>query len=227
MSETQVVVVGASPSARYESLIRLADAIRSQPVDGNLFGLLAEELRRVVPFDAIAQFDETATKVNWRSDVPHAGLCPLTSAEREESVASWVHEHQEPFVVPFVDRETRCRPSMERMRILGLQSMCALPLSTAHRRLGSLVVSSRLPEAYGDEDVRFLALAASQIALAMDDAHNFRESQRAEERLRLLLDLTNRVVSTLDLRELLREVCAGVALIPSWMTPLPVGKSSA
>jgi formate hydrogenlyase transcriptional activator len=79
-------------------------------------------------------------------------------------------------------------------------------LSTAHRRLGSLVISSRLPEAYDDEDVRFLALAASQIALAMDDAHNFRESQRAEERLRLLLDLTNRVVSTLDLRELLREV---------------------
>ena len=210
MSDTQVALAGASPAARYESLIRLADAIRSQPVDGDLFGLLAEELRRVVPFDAIAQFDETATKVNWRSNVPHASMCPLTSAEREESVASWVHEHQEPFVVPFVDRETRCRPSMERMRILGLQSMCALPLSTAHRRLGSLVVSSRLPEAYGDEDVRFLALAAAQIALAMDDAHNFRESQRSEERLRLLLDLTNRVVSTLDLRDLLREVSASI-----------------
>ena len=210
MSDTQIALAGASPAARYESLIRLADAIRSQPADGDLFGLLAEELRRVVPFDAIAQFDESATKVNWRSEVPHAGLCPLTSAEREESVASWVHEHQQPFVVPWVDRETRCRPSMERMRILGLQSMCALPLSTAHRRLGSLVVSSRLPEAYGDEDVRFLALAASQIALAMDDAHNFRESQRSEERLRLLLDLTNRVVSTLDLRELLREVSASI-----------------
>jgi len=210
MSDTQVAVAGASPSARYESLIRLADAIRSQPADGDLFGLLVEELRRVVPFDAIAQFDETATKVNWRSDVPHASLCPLTSAEREESVASWVHEHQQPFVVPFVDRETRCRPSMERLRLLGLQSICALPLSTAHRKLGSLVVSSRLPEAYGDEDVRFLALAAAQIALAMDDAHNFRESQRAEERLRLLLDLTNRVVSTLDLRELLREVSASI-----------------
>jgi formate hydrogenlyase transcriptional activator len=211
MSETHVAVAGASPAARYESLIRLADAIRSQPVDGDLFGLLAEELRRVVPFDAIAQFDETATKVNWRADMPKAGsLCPLTSAEREESVASWVHEHQQPLVVPFVDRETRCRPSMERMRLLGLQSMCALPLSTAHRRLGSLVISSRLPEAYGDEEVRFLALAASQIALAMDDARNFRESQRAEERLRLLLDLTNRVVSTLDLRELLREVSASI-----------------
>ena len=63
MSQTQAAVAGASPAARYESLIRLADAIRSQPAGGDLFGLLAEELRRVVPFDAIAQFDETATKV--------------------------------------------------------------------------------------------------------------------------------------------------------------------
>jgi formate hydrogenlyase transcriptional activator len=210
MSETLVAQAGASPAARYESLIRLADAIRSQPGESDLFGLLAEELHRVVPFDAIAQFDVSATKVNWRYHVPHDGVCPLTSAEREQGVAWWVHEHQQPLVVPRVDHETRFRPSMERMRVLGLQSLCALPLSTAHRKLGSLVVSSRLPDAYSDDDMRFLALAASQIALAMDDAHNFRESQRAEERLRLLLDLTNRVVSTLDLRELLREVSASI-----------------
>jgi formate hydrogenlyase transcriptional activator len=99
---------------------------------------------------------------------------------------------------------------MLRLTSLGLRSMCALPLSTAHRRLGCLVIASRLPDAYTDEDVRFLSLAAAQIALAMDDARNFRESQRAEERLRLLLDLTNRVVSNLDLRELLREVSASI-----------------
>src|ERR1044072_6160022 len=80
MSEAQVAVAGPSPAARSESLIRLADAIRSQPVDGDLFGLLAEELRRVVPFDAIAQFDETATKGNWRSPAPHARRCPPPSA---------------------------------------------------------------------------------------------------------------------------------------------------
>src|SRR5262249_5253360 len=46
--------------------------------------------------------------------------------------------------------------------------------------------------------------------LAMDDALNFHESQRANERLRLLLDLTNRVVSTLDLPDLLREISASI-----------------
>src|SRR5215472_15591270 len=49
-----------------------------------------------------------------------------------------------------------------------------------------------------------------QIALATDDAINFRASQRAQERLELLLDLTNRVVSNLNLREVLREISAQI-----------------
>ena len=51
---------------------------------------------------------------------------------------------------------------------------------------------------------------ADQIALAMDDAINFRAVQRAQERLELLLDLTNRVVSNLDLRDVLREISANI-----------------
>jgi formate hydrogenlyase transcriptional activator len=44
------------------------------------------------------------------------------------------------------------------------------------------------------------------MALAIDDALNFATSRTAQEQLKLLLDLTNSVVSTLDLRELLRSV---------------------
>ncbi len=44
----------------------------------------------------------------------------------------------------------------------------------------------------------------------MDDAINFQASQRAQERLELLLDLTNRVVSNLNLRDVLREVSANI-----------------
>ena len=51
---------------------------------------------------------------------------------------------------------------------------------------------------------------AGQIALAMDDAFNFQASQRAQERLELLLDLTNRVVSNLNLRDVLREISANI-----------------
>jgi formate hydrogenlyase transcriptional activator len=213
-----MVVADSSLGARYESLIRVAEAVRSHRDQRQLFELLARELRRVVPFDALAQYDDGPNKVNWHvcENMP-LGDCPPTDPasdlSREQTLAWWVHDRQELVVVPDLLLETRFPTTMQRLRARGLRSLCALPLSTTHRRLGSLIVASRLPNAYTDDEIGFLSLVAGQIALAIDDARNFEESQRAEERLRLLLDLTNRVVSTLDLRELLREVVAGLRLV--------------
>ena len=80
------------------------------------------------------------------------------------------------------------------------------PLTTVHRRIGSIFIASKVPDAYSEDEARFLSLVADQMALAIDDALNFEASRTAQEQLKLLLDLTNSVVSTLDLRELLRSV---------------------
>jgi formate hydrogenlyase transcriptional activator len=200
-----------SVEARYQSLIRLADSIRSQHETKALFRVLVDELSQVIPFDAIAQFDESSKKVNWylcesclQPDHPPAGM------QMEDSLPWWVSENQEAAVIADVRRETRFPGSVEQMKKIGLRSVCALPLSSAHRRLGSLIIASTRVGAYSEEEVRFLSLVAGQIALAMDDAINFQASRRAQERLELLLDLTNRVVSTLDLRDLLRVIAANL-----------------
>jgi formate hydrogenlyase transcriptional activator len=208
-------VTEASLAARYESLIRMAEAVRSHRDQGELFDLLARELRRVVPFDAIVQYDDAANKVQWHlcPDAARSGLPPsdpLSDLNKEDTLAWWVHEHQEIVVVSDLLVEGRFPKTTARLRERGMRSLCALPLTTTHRRLGSLLVASRLVDAYSSDEVSFLSLVAAQIALAIDDARNFRESQRAETRLRLLLDLTNRVVRTLDLRELLREITASL-----------------
>jgi formate hydrogenlyase transcriptional activator len=200
-----------STAERYESLIRIANSIRAQKDPQELFGILVHELSRVIQFDGIAQFDESANKVNY-----HLGAgCRKrqhgsSDLDREETVAAWVYRHQRTLVLGSLDGETRFPASIPIMREAGLQSVCAFPLTTAHRRLGSLVMASVHRDAYSDDEVRFCALVADQIALAMDDAINFRASQRAQERLELLLDLTNRVVSNLNLREVLREISAQI-----------------
>jgi formate hydrogenlyase transcriptional activator len=203
---------GESIAARYQSLIRLAESIRAQRDPQELFNLLVCELCRVVQFDAIAQYDEAANKVNlhygWKCGQPEHGT--RSELAKEETLAWWVHHHQQPVLISYVDRETRFPAVMEQLKFYGLQSVCAVPLSTAHRRLGSLMIASERPGAYFESEMGFFALAASQIALAMDDALNFQASRRAEERLSLLLDLTNRVVSNLDLRALLRTVSASI-----------------
>jgi formate hydrogenlyase transcriptional activator len=200
-----------STADRYESLIRIATSIRAQKDPRELFGILVHELDQVLQFDAIAQFDEASNKVAWH-------LCPgcqksdkaCSDGDARETIAAWVHEHQETVVLGTLDWETRFPPSIRMMRQAGLQSVCAFPLTTAHRRLGSLVIASIRRNAYSPEQVRFCALVANQIALAMDDAANFGASQRAQERLELLLDLTNRVVSSLNLRDVLREISGNI-----------------
>ena len=193
-----------SLTLRYESLIRLAEAIRSHRDQKDLFQLLADELSRVVPFDAMAQCDHAGNKVNWHfSEGYDSESRGVPDIPKEESVGWWVDRTQQSLVLEVGDEETRFRTTIERLNTLGLRSLCALPLSTAHSRLGSLIFASHIADAYSPEEVRFLSVVAGQIALAMDDAFNF-------QRLKLLLDLTNRVVSKLDLRELLREVSASI-----------------
>jgi formate hydrogenlyase transcriptional activator len=200
-----------SVEARYQSLIRLADSIRAQHDTKALFRVLVNELSQVIPFDGIAQFDESSKKVNWHLCESRQKLSPHPPDTRiEETLAWWVSENQQAAVIADVWRETRFSSTVEQLKNYGIQSACALPLSTAHRRLGSLVIASQKLDAYSEEEVRFLSLVADQIALAMDDAVNFEASRRAEERLELLLDLTSRVVSTLDLRDLLRVIAANL-----------------
>jgi formate hydrogenlyase transcriptional activator len=197
---------------RYESLIRLAEAIRSHVNQRELFRFVADELLQVVPFDAIAQYDGPGNKINWRLCAERGELKPLASPDikEEESIAGWVYRMQEALVIPDVELETRFPATIHKLNQLQLRAVCALPLTTVHRKIGSLLIASKHVNAYSEEEVRFLTLVANQIALAMDDARNFQESLRAEERLQLLLDLTNRVVANLDLRDLLREVSASI-----------------
>src|SRR5947209_5187688 len=99
---------------------------------------------------------------------------------------------------------------MARLKTYGIQSVCALPLTTVHRRLGGLGLGSAAANAYTDEEVRFLTLVADHVALVIDDALNFEAAQREQERLALLLDLTNTLVSKRELRDLLRTLLASV-----------------
>jgi formate hydrogenlyase transcriptional activator len=193
-------------ASRYQALARIAELIRSHSEEKVLFQTFASDLHQVVPFDCISQFDSAANWVHWHFLEPYDSALEALAVKnipKEETVAWWVYENQQPVVIPFIDRETSFPLVIERFSKLGLRSLCAFPLSTAHRKLGSLVFASHLDDAYSHEDQQFLSVVANQIAVALDDA-------RAQARLRLLLDITNRIVTKLELRDLLREIVASI-----------------
>jgi formate hydrogenlyase transcriptional activator len=206
---------------RYEALFRVSEAISTYRDPKELFHALTSELRRIVQFDgiAVAQYDEVTNHVQWhiseKCNQPGASLRP--DCAPEETMTCWVYQHREPLVISFVDQEARFPSMMDQFKKCGIQSACALPLTTVHRRIGSLILGSEHPDAYSAEEVSFLSLVANQVALAIDDALNFEASHQAQaelksnnERLKLLLDLNNAVVSNLELRELLRSIAANI-----------------
>jgi formate hydrogenlyase transcriptional activator len=205
-NDSQLATHGGDLASRYEALARIADLIRSHSEEKVLFQTFASDLHQVVPFDCIGQFDSVANWVHWHFLEPYDSALEargVRNIPKEESVVWWVYENQQPVVIPSIDRQTRFPLLAERFSKLGLRSLFALPLSTAHRKLGSLVFASHLDDAYSSEDQQFLSVVANQIAVALDDA-------RAQARLRLLLDITNRIVTKLELRDLLSEIVASV-----------------
>ena len=207
----QPALLARSISARYRALIRIAQAIRGHRNPKELFDLLTCELRDVLPFDGIVQFDEAARKVHFHHCILHDHPKPEeVHLAPEDTLAWWVYQNQQPLVIRDTEQEALFPRMMELFRMFGIRSACAVPLTTKHRRLGSLCIASEMVGAYSDEDVLFFSLVADQIALATDDAMNFEASERAGERLKLLLDLSNRVMANLELRDLLKEISASI-----------------
>src|ERR1700739_1612070 len=207
MDNAQATVISnEGAGSRYEALIRLAKLIRSHPEEKDLFQTCASELGQVVPSDGISMFDSSANWVHWHLREPYDIALEALRVERipkEEMVVWWVYQNQKPLAIPSIDREKSFPLVVEQLANLVFRSLCAFPMSTAHRKLGSLLFVSHLEDAYSDEDQQFLSVVADQIAVAMDDA-------RAQARLRLLLDINNRIVTKLELRDLLREIVASI-----------------
>ena len=95
---------------------------------------------------------------------------------------------QQPLIISSVAEEGRWPRFLERVRPHGLQSLCGLPLTTARRRLGTLVFASRQPAVYEAADVGFLQLVANQVAVAVENALAFQEIEAAFREIQALKD---------------------------------------
>src|SRR5262249_29934972 len=136
---------------------------------------------------------------------PILALTPTREIPIDAAQASWVIEHQQPAVSPRLDEDARF-PGAALQREQGFQSACALPLTTPYRRLGSMHLAAKRPYVYSDEDMPILSSAADQVAMAIDNALTHTELQEEQDRRKLLLALSNAVMSNLELCEVLRAV---------------------
>ncbi|HEY1527573.1 MAG TPA: sigma 54-interacting transcriptional regulator [Candidatus Angelobacter sp.] len=200
--------------ARYEALLRMAKAMAVCSDCEAAEQVLAKELRQVASFDYLhlVAFEHATQIVSW--EVLHVNGRTLDVSDRDgflrDAPTDWVHESQQVLATADWRQEQRFPKYSEFLDQLGIVSTCSLPLARGARRLGVLSLGSLRPNAYPEEETRFLRLVADQLALVLDAAVNFDSSERLQDRLKLILDLTNQVVSNLELSELLHAVSASV-----------------
>ncbi len=208
-------------SKAYRTLLGASRAIASHTNLKDLFHALAEGLHPLVNFDFLSVVLHDPERNVMRVHVLESSFAsPLKTGMEfgiEESVTGIVWKTQRPLLIRDTERETRFPTVTALIREHGVRSCCAVPLTTPRRRLGAVNFGATDTEAYSEEDFDTLQLLAGQVAVAVENAVNYDsklalQSQLSHERdrLRLLLEVNNAVVSNLDLPELFRAIPSSV-----------------
>ena len=209
--------VPATIDARPSALLEVAESIAHHRDLGDLFHDLGARLHRVAHFDFLNLLLFDGERQVMRLHILETQQPTNIQQGRETPVADTpagrVFETQQPYVVDDVETHDTFPRVMESLRRERLRSFCVVPLTTAQRRLGSLGFGKIEPYHYTASEVEFMEQIARQVAVAVDNALNFQAAQayqqqlvRERDRLRVLLEVNNAVVSTLDLAGLFRAI---------------------
>jgi formate hydrogenlyase transcriptional activator len=202
-----------------EALLDVSEAIALQRDLPALFHDLAERLHSVVDFDFLTLVLHDPARNVMRLHVLETRIPSEkptgTEAPVENNPSGWVWQTQEPFVVGDVDEETRFPEFLKRFREHNVRSLAIIPLTTAQRRLGSMGFGRVVPQRITDTELQFMQRVASLVAVAVDNALNFESSQAYQkqlalerDRLRVLLEINNVLVTTRELPEVFRVIVA-------------------
>ncbi|MEQ1352425.1 MAG: sigma 54-interacting transcriptional regulator [Candidatus Acidiferrum sp.] len=198
-----------------EALLEVSEAIAQQRDLNELFHALAERLHWVVEFDFLTLVLHDPVRNVMRLHILETRIPTDKLVGKETPIeghpAGWVWQSQQPFVVS--DEDTRYPVFLQHLRDAGVHSMALVPLTTAQRRLGAMGFGTLQPQKITDTEMTFMQRVASQVAVAVDNALNLETSQAYQaqlseerDRLRVLLEVNNVLVSSRELPELFRGI---------------------
>jgi len=200
-----------------EALLEVSEAIAQQRDLPALFHDLSERLHSVIEFDFLTLILHDPARNVMRLHILETRVPTEKSTGTESPVegtpSGLVWQTQEPFVVVDTEEETRYPEYISRLREHGVRCAAMVPLTTAQRRVGAMGFGRLTPQCITDGELQFMQRVASQVAVAVDNALNLETSQayqtklaRERDRLRILLEVNNVLVNSLEFPELFRGI---------------------
>jgi len=199
-----------SLTEQYQTLLEVAEVISTKHNLPDLFRDLARRLPRVVPvnFVALSLHDPERQLMRLhtlQANVP-ADIIGGHEEPLDETPTGLVWHTQQPVIIRDIAEERRWPKVTGRMQEDGIRSLCIIPLTTVVRRLGTIGFASIEHDAYDEKNAEFLQHVARQVAAAVDNVLHHQDLLRDRDRLRLLLEVSESIVSHRDLDELFHDL---------------------
>src|SRR5271163_1387855 len=207
-----------------EALLEVSEAIAQQRDLPSLFHDLSERLHNVVDFDflALTLYDSARNvmRLHVLETRQPTDKRPGSESGIDDHPSGWVWKTQNCFIVSDTDTDPRYPDFLLHLREGGVRSVAFVPLTTAQRRLGTMAFGRLVPQVITEAEAQFMQRVASQVAVAVDNALNLELSQayqqqlsRERDRLQVLLEINNVLVTTRELPELFRGIVSVIQLV--------------
>jgi formate hydrogenlyase transcriptional activator len=217
------MVSRSAVDGRYRTLLEVSGAIASQPSLQAVLQSLRHLLSSVVAFDSVSlsllsdkgssvrliAFDRSpeAYQVELGTEVSHVGT----------AVGRAIDE-QKPIYIPDLQAELSRIPQLAaQAKLRTPHSAYIFPVSISGKKLGALTFATAQRGQFSPDDMELMISVSSHVAVALEsavatDAAQLYQRQLAHERdrLRLLLEINNQVVTQLDINELFRSASASI-----------------
>jgi formate hydrogenlyase transcriptional activator len=213
----------SASDGRYRTLLEVSGAIAAQPNLNAVLQSLRRLLSSVVAFDSVSlsllsdngnsvrliAFDRSpeAYHVELGTEVSHVG----TAAGR-------AIDEQKPIYIPDLQAELSRIPQLaSQAKLRSPHSAYIFPISISGKKLGALTFATAQRGQFSPDDMELMISVSSHVAVALEsavatDAAQLYQRQLAHERdrLRLLLEINNQVVTQLDINELFGSASASI-----------------
>jgi formate hydrogenlyase transcriptional activator len=217
--------MGGDPIAdgRYRALLDVSSAIVKQPTVEAVLHSLRGVLSNILAFDSADLYllsEDSETLHLFAFDrAPDAPAVRIgTEIPRIGTIASRVIDDQQPVYIADIAQEMLKIPGLVGLAsAVGMRDAYAFPVSTSRKRLGAVVFAKAQGREFPPEDLELMSSVASHVAVALesalatDRAERYQsELARERDRLRLLLEINNHVVSQLDIKSVFRAASASI-----------------
>ena len=199
---------------QFELLLNLTSGITSSLDLRVVLRSIAANIREVIHADAAAVSLPDGATGRFRvfaMDFPHGkGVIKEELFFTPSAAGKRAMDTLKPVVVNFREQNDLGPHAYNIAAAEGIEALCCIPLVNRGRGLGLLWICRTTETPFSPEDVDFLNRASGQIAVAVENALAFQKVSGLGDRLQLLLNLTARITSSLDRREVLRAIAANI-----------------